>query len=234
MSQDKKSSDEEKQRPERIVNAYRDRLKALKQARQYYSQGEIPKAVERYSTYLNNLASYFGVTEDKLSPAFFDTEKEISELLLVSQAYWDLSKAYDRSPNLHRESIRCLEQFVKFTNGFKYQHINAQMLRKFIKRKQAHNLKSFQNAYAKIQVESKGCFIASYSFGEDHSVTNDLRIFKQRIVPYKAGLKFIEIYYLNSPKLVYYFEKSGILGRSLNIVILRPSLFIFSKLVKKF
>ncbi|PIK14287.1 hypothetical protein [Halobacteriovorax sp. JY17] len=234
MSQDKKASDEEKQRPERVVNAYRDRLKALKQARQYYSNGEIPKAVERYSTYLNNLASYFGVTEDKLTPAFFDAEKEISELLLISQAYWDLSKAYDRSPNLHRESIRCLEQFVKFTNGFKYQHINAQMLRKFIKRKQAHNLKSFQNAYTKIQVESKGCFIATYSFGENHSVTNDLRLFKQRILPYKIGLKFIEIYYLSSPKLVNYFEKAGTLGQVINKMVLRPSLFVFSKLVKKF
>ena len=235
MSEDNnEDKTEEKQRPEAVLNAYKDRLKSLKQARQYYAQGDIPKAVERYSTYLNVLSSYFGVTEDKLTPNFFDTEKEISELLLISQAYWDLSKAYDRSPNLHKESLRCLEQFVKFTNGFKYQHINAQMLRKFIKRKQAHNLKAFQNAYTKIQVESKGCFIASYSFGTNHEVTNQLRVFKKRILPYRAGLKFVETYYNYSPSIVNLFESSGKLGRVVNRLILKPALFLFAKMVALF
>ncbi len=223
---------EEKKRPEGITNSYRDRLKALKQARQYSAAGDIPKAVERYSTYLSTLASYFGVTEDKLSPSFFDTEKEISELLLISHAYWDLSKAYDRSPNLHKESIRCLDQFVKFTNGFKYQHINAQMLKKFIKRKQAHNLKAFQNAYTKIQIESKGCFIASYSYGTDHVVTNDLRRFKQYILNYRFGLKFVEAYYSTSPLIVDILERSGLVGSFLNKVIIRPVLLLISKSVR--
>ncbi|WP_372655578.1 hypothetical protein [Halobacteriovorax sp.] len=220
---------EEKKRPEGITNSYRERLKALKQARQYSVAGDIPKAVERYSTYLYALASYFGVTEDKLSPSFFDTEKEISELLLISHAYWDLSKAYDRSPNLHKESIRCLDQFVKFTNGFKYQHINAQMLKKFIKRKQAHNMKAFQNAYTKIQVDSKGCFIASYSYGPEHTVTNDLRKFKQAIVNYRLGFRFVEVYYNTSPAIINFLEKSGIFGCLLNKVFIRPTLLLISK-----
>lgn len=223
---------EEKKRPEGITNAYRERLKALKQARQYSVAGDIPKAVERYSTYLHTLASYFGVSEDKLSPSFFDTEKEISELLLISHAYWDLSKAYDRSPNLHKESIRCLDQFVKFTNGFKYQHINAQMLRKFIKRKQAHNIKAFQSAYTKIQVDSKGCFIATYSYGTDHVVTNDLRKFKQTLLNYSFGFKFVETYYNTSPKVINILERSGLIGRLLNIVVIRPVLLLISKTVR--
>lgn len=233
MNQDSKGEEEEeKKRPENIVNAYRDRLKSLKQGRQYYATGDIPKAVDRYSTYLNILANYFNVSEDKLTPNFFDTEKEISELLLVSQVYWDLAKAYDRSPNLHRESIRCLEQFVKFTNGFKYQHINAQMLRKFIKRKQAHNIKAFQNAYAKIQVDSKGCFIASYSYGDNHPITNELRVFKKRIVKSRLGFIFVDYYYRLSPVLVNRFEKSGTIGNITNRVLIKPTLYLFSKLVK--
>lgn len=231
MSEDK-TPPEEKKKPEGLTNAYRERLKALKQARQYSAVGDIPKAVERYSTYLYTLASYFGVTEDKLSPSFFDTEKEISELLLISHAYWDLSKAYDRSPNLHKESIRCLEQFVKFTNGFKYQHINAQMLRKFIKRKQAHNLKAFQNAYTKIQVDSKGCFIASYSYGTDHNVTNDLRVFKQSILRHRFGFKFVETYYNTSPIIVDILERTGIFGIILNKLFIRPTLLLISKIVR--
>ncbi|ATH09417.1 hypothetical protein BIY24_16155 [Halobacteriovorax marinus] len=233
MTEEKKAPEEEKKKPESVLNAYRDRLKSLKQARQYYSTGEIPKAVEKYSQYLNTLASYFGVSEERLSPNFFDNEKEISELLLISQVYWDLAKAYDRSPNLHRESIRCLDQFVKFTNGFKYQHINAQMLRKFIKRKQAHNLKAFQNAYTKIQVDSKGCFIASYSYGANHQVTNDLREFKKILLELPLGFKFVELYYRLSPHIVSLFEGSGSIGKLINYIALRPLLFLISLIGKK-
>jgi peroxiredoxin family protein len=223
---------EEEKRPESVMKAYKDRLKALKQARDYAAKGDIPKAVERYSTYLNNLANYFRTTEDKLSPTFFDTEKEISELLLISHTYWDLAKAYDRSPNLQGESLRCLDQFVKFSTGYKYQHINAQMMKKFIKRKQAHNLKAFQNAYQRIQVDSKGCFIATYSFGDQHEVTNDLRSFKQSIVHTKLGLIFVEKYYEFSPYLVEYFEKSPTLGKVINRILIRPTLSLIAKLTK--
>jgi len=226
------NKEKEERRPESVLASYRDRLKVLKQARDYSTRGDIPKSVERYSTYLNSLATYFRTTEDKLSPDLFDAEKEISELLLISHAYWDLSRAYDRSPNLHKESIRCLAQFVKFSIGFKFQHINAQMLKKFVKRKQAHNLKAFQQAHQKIQVESKGCFIATYSFGTDHQVTNDLRYFKKNLVRTNLGIKLVEFYYSTSPLIVSFFERIGPIGKFINITLLRPLLYTFSKMVK--
>lgn len=234
MSDKKPEESKEEKRPESVLKAYKDRLKALKQAREYAAKGDIPKAVERYSTYLNNLANYFRTTEDKLSPTFFDTEKEISELLLISHSYWDLAKAYDRSPNLQKESIRCLEQFVKFSTGYKYQHINAQMMKKFIKRKQAHNLKAFQNAYQRIQVDSKGCFIATYSFGDQHEVTNQLRNFKRKIVNTPIGFKFVELYYLISPRIVNTFESSPKFGKLINITLIRPLLKVIAKITKLF
>ena len=222
----------EEKLPESVLKAHKDRLKVLKQARDYAAKGDIPKAVQRYSTYLNSLANYYRTTEDKLNPTFFDAEKEISELLLISHTYWDLAKAYDRSPNLQNDSIRCLEQFVKFSTGYKYQHINAQMMKKFIKRKQAHNLKSFQNAYQRIQVESKGCFIATYSFGNQHQVTNDLRSFKSKIVNTPIGYKFIETYYSISPHFVNFFEKNPRVGNLVNLYILRPILTIIAYMTK--
>jgi hypothetical protein len=234
MTDEINEEQQEEKRPEAIVKAYRERLKSLKQARDYAAKGDIPKAVERYSTYLNTLANYFKTTEDKLSPTFFDSEKEISELLLISHAYWDLSKAYDRSPNLQNESLRCLDQFVKFSTGYKYQHINAQMMKKFIKRKQAHNLKAFQNAYQRIQVDSKGCFIATYSFGNDHYVTNDLRLFKAKIAKYSLGFKFIEVYYSLSPRVVNIFNSYPKTGNLLNISLLRPALRLINKITKQF
>lgn len=224
----------EEKRPESILKAYRERLKSLKQARDYAAKGDIPKAVERYSMYLNILANYFKTTEDKLSPSLFDAEKEISELLLISHSYWDLAKAYDRSPNLQSESLRCLDQFVKFSTGYKYQHINAQMMKKFIKRKQAHNLKAFQNAYQRIQVDSKGCFIASYSLGGDHEITNELRVFKSKIVRTNLGYKFTEFYYNFSPLVVEIFEKNPKCSKVINTVIIKPLLKLTAKVVKIF
>ena len=224
---------EEEKRPEAIVNAYRDRLKSLKQARDYYAKGDIPKAVERYSTYLNTLASFFKIQEDQLNPSYFDPEKEISELLLISHAYWDLAKAYDRSPNLHNESLRCLDQFIKFSTGFKYQHINAMMLKKFIKRKQAHNLKAFQNAYQRLQVDSKGCFVASYSLGQSHWATNELRDFKSKtLAKNKVGFLFIEKYYQYSPRLIEVLENLGFLGKAINSFIIKPFLILLSRIHK--
>ena len=204
------ASDEEEKRPEAVLQAYRSRLSILKKAQDYSRNGDIPKGVELYGQYLGILGTYFGTTEDKLDPVLFDPEKDLTELLLISHAYWELSKAYDRSPNLHLESVRCLNQFIKFTVGFKFQHVNAQMIRKFVKKKRAHNLKAFQAAYEKIQVEAKSCYVATYCYGFNDIKTQRLRKFKASIANIPMGLNFINFYYTMSPHLVCFLEKGGL------------------------
>ena len=68
----------------------------------------IAAAVDSYTKYLGILALYFDVPEAKLTPTLFHPEKDMTELLLISHAYWDLAKAFDRSPNLQLDCIRCL------------------------------------------------------------------------------------------------------------------------------
>lgn len=183
-------------------------------------------AVDSYTKYLGILALYFGVPESKLSPTLFDAEKDMTELLLISHAYWDLAKAFDRSPNLQADCARCLEQFMKFTVGFKYQHVNAQIVRKFNNKKQAHNPKIFESAYQRIQVSSKKCYIASSCFGENHPVTEDLRKFKLIISRNEAGLDFIDFYYRFSPALVSFFDDHSII-KSVSEFFIRPILKTF-------
>ncbi|MBC99663.1 MAG: hypothetical protein CME63_18105 [Halobacteriovoraceae bacterium] len=175
--------------------AYKERLKLLKKAQEFSQSDEIPKAVEYYGQYLNALALYYKVDESKLSPKLFDPEKDIAELFLISHAYWDLAKAYDRSPNLHLESIRCLDQFVNFTIGYKYQYANARTIKSFIRKRLAHNPAAFKQAYERIQVESKGCFISTDLFGSQHPITHELRQWKFSIQNTKLGFFFIESYY---------------------------------------
>lgn len=214
---------------EGVAKLYRDRLKILKKAQEYSQADEIPKSVELYGQYLNALAMFYKVDEQKLEPKLFDQEKDLAELFLLSHVYWDLAKAYDRSPNLHLESIRCLEQFVKFTAGYKYQYVNARTIKAFIRKRLAHNPKAFKQAYERIQVESKGCFISSDLYGSSHQVTSNLRNFKATLTRSTAGKILIEAYYQNICPLYFKLNKFKVFRKTLRPII-KTSLLYFSKL----
>lgn len=218
---------------EQIKELYRTRLIHLKRAQALVKEDKMAQAVESYTKYLGVLALYFDISEDKLSPSLFDLEKDLTELLLISHAYWDLAKAFDRSPNLQRDCLRCLDQFVKFSIGFKYQHVNAQIVRKFNNKKQAHNPKAFELAYHKIQVNSKKCYIATSCFGENHPDTELLRKFKQKISHSESGRNFIDLYYRYSP-LIVTITNYNIITKNLEKIILKPILSITVKLINKY
>ena len=223
-------SDEEKkeaQKREQLAILFRTRLGHLKRAQQLVRDDSIAAAVDSYTKYLGILALYFDVPEAKLSPTLFDAEKDMTELLLISHAYWDLAKAFDRSPNLQADCVRCLEQFIKFTIGFKYQHVNAQIVRKFNNKKQAHNPKAFEAAYQRIQVNSKKCYLATSCFGDQHPVTEQLREFKKTISQSELGLDFIDFYYRVSPGIVDFFDRHSII-KNVSEFFIRPILKTFA------
>ncbi len=232
MADDKKKKDpKEERQKEHQAEIFRSRLKYLKQAQTLYREEKVSQAIDNYYKYLAILASNQNTTEENLSPTMFDPEKDVSELLLISHAYWDLAKAFDRSPHHQRECLRCLDQFVKFSIGFKYQHVNAQIIRKFNNKKMAHNYKAFEQAYTKIHVASKKCYIATMSFGEDHQVTRDLRAFKGIIQNYKGGFKFIELYYRYSSVLVEQAEQSQFISFLLQVT-LKPFIYLLHRVIK--
>lgn len=229
MAKKKEAKDLNDRKREQVVELYRTRLTHLKRAQVFVKEDRMALAVDSYNKYLGILALYFDTTEDRLSPSLFDAEKDMTELLLISHAYWDLAKAYDRSPNLQRDCFRCLEQFMKFSIGFKYQHVNAQIIRKFNNKKQAHNLKAFEAAYHKIQISAKRCYVATMCFGFEDQKTETLRHFKLKIAKHNLGLDFIDFYYAHSPALVDYLEKRPKQKFVFNTFVARPvlSTFIF-------
>lgn len=207
-------------RSEAVLKAYRERLKVLRKAQEYAAMDEIPKAVQHYSQYLNVLAQYFDIPESSLSPALFNRENDLAEMLLISHVYWDLAKAYDRSPTLTLESIRCLKQFVNFTLGFKYQYANSQMVKKFIRQRMAHNPKAFKDAYDKIRVEAKGCYIATYCYGESHPITMALRTYRDNVLLNSThGRMFTQLYQFLSPKLIWSSTRFAFLSRPITAVL---------------
>ncbi len=233
MTDNKKQDEkEDKKIDEGIAKVYRERLKLLKKGQEYSAADEIPKSVEFYSQYLNALACYFRVEEQELNPKLFDPETDLAELFLLSHVYWDLAKAYDRSPNLHRESIRCLEQFVKFTSGYKYQYANARTMKTFIRKRLAHNPKAFKDAFERIQLESTGCFISSDLFGPEHEITNGLREFKTIMIKRKLGVYLTEFYYQKACPLYFKLNKSLLFQRTFK-PLLKLSLACLSKFSSK-
>jgi hypothetical protein len=222
---------DEKKR-EQINMLYRTRLTHLKRAQILVKEDRMAQAVDSYTKYLGILGLYFDLPEEKLSPSLFNPEKDVTEMLLISHAYWDLAKAFDRSPHLQADCFRCLDQFVKFSIGFKYQHVNAQIVRKFNNKKQAHNPKAFEQAYQRIQISSKKCYVASFCFGEEHSVTNDLRLFKMAISKYKLGLDFIDYYYQFSPNFIDFLNRHHVIG-SVVKTISKPFLIFTAFVTRK-
>ena len=105
--------------------------------------------------------------------------------------------------------------------------MNAQIIRKFNNKKQAHNPKAFEAAYQRIQISSKRCYIATECFGENDPRTETLRCFKSRISPYELGRDFIDFYYLFSPRFLTFTAKHRFVKKTLEFLIIKPTLTIF-------
>jgi hypothetical protein len=218
--------------PDSVLNAYRVRLQVLKKGQEYYKKDDIPHAVQQYNVYLNTLGAYYGVKEEKLDPKLFDQEKGVTEILLVSHVYWDLAKAYDRSPKLAKESVRCLDQFVKFSSGFKFQHLNAQMVRRFVRKNSSHHPENFKSTYERIQGDSRYCYVATFCYPDGHQNLKILRDFKDRIFQYELGKSFVDFYYTYSPKFVNFLEKNPRMGE-ISKLVLRPVISTIAMVINK-
>ena len=229
MAQKKLSKEDEKKEKARFIQKrYADRLTVLRLAREYNQKKDVANAVKAYVKYIDALLKYFEVSEEKLSPSIFKKEENIHEIMLISQVYWDLAKAYDRSEKLKEECQRCLNKFVEFSVGFKFQYLNSEILRKHLKKGTARNTKDFEVAFKKINLSSNKCYIATFCFGEESSQVLVLRKFKFSIQNNYFGYHFIKYYYQLSPKLIGICSKSKY-SKNILLTITKPLLTIFSK-----
>ncbi|MBF0361886.1 MAG: hypothetical protein HQK49_12790 [Oligoflexia bacterium] len=226
--EDKK--DKPKKKNMRALNEkYTHRMTFVKQAHEMKYKGDFLNAIKYYNIYLNLIAEVKDIELVNLSPKHFDIKRELTELLLISHIYWEQVKILDRSPNLEKEFRRCLEKFLEFTVGLDYQIVNAEMLRKFIRKdKNIHKLE-FKEAYKRIYIDSKKCYVATHCFGNDHVITNELRCFKEFLLDhyFKHGHLFVKNYYFVSLPLIKFCEKHLLLSFILTNLIFRPLLVIF-------
>jgi len=213
---------------------YNDRLAVLRLALEYSQKEDLSRAVSAYKKYLESLSLYFEVEEEDLRPELFQKDNNVAEILLISQVYWDLAKTCDRSQRLQKESERCLRQFVRFSLGFKFQFINSEMIRKFIKKKSAYNPQNFEKAYQQLRVNSKKCYVATHCFGEDHEITNNYRKIKPLLEKSSIGQQIINFYYSKSPLLITFLESNPMADLLFTRSLIKPLMTMFSKVFLRY
>ena len=190
-----------------IINLYQDRFKQLRLGQECYKKGDFSKAVEYYSNYLSILAQFFDTQENRLNPELFDQKKDIGELLLISNVYWNLAKTYDKNSKFQHHTARCLEQFLKFTQGYKHEYANIRMFKNYINSGRPRNKKEFKRIYEKVKNKSFPCFIATYCFGNDSPITRQLRLLRDDLSGFWLGDAGIQFYHKHAPGLVNFFER---------------------------
>lgn len=236
IKNNKKAENEELNNKIQLQKRYSHRITIAKAGREAFLEKKYVHASKHYHEYLTILAErYQKANYYQLGPELFDPEKEMTEMLLVSQVFWDMSRIYEMTPKLSQAFHKCLNQFVRFTINQQYQVLNAEMLRKYIKKnkKRSTQISSLEKAYSQIFIESKKCFIATHSLGETHPVTGELRLFKQKLQTRSCGPKLIEIYYRISSPLVEFLNKKPLFSRIFK-AFTAPFLIAFSKLIKPF
>jgi len=131
-------------------------------------------------------------------------------------------KIYDRNPKVYGEFKNLLEKFIIFSLGQKFQYVNSEVLRRHITKGQAKNEKDFINAYKSIKTKKGNCFIASYLYGGDHPITENLRLLKSHLKKSFLGKIFIHTYYAVSPPLLRLIFRHPRTGGMLANIFIRP------------
>ena len=234
--QDFKETDEEKtKRLKKIKHLFDIRITIAKEGREAFLKKEYVLAASKYHQYLGIYADYNEVENIfKITTSMFDSQKQMREMFLISQVYWDLVRINHLTPKLSENYQKALNQFVAFTINQPYQVLNAETLRKYINKSKIKNpsgIEAMQEAHRQIYVQSKKCYIATYLLTEEHPVVTKLRTFKKHLGEFKLGISFIRLYYQVSPKIILHSQKNKITGLFLARVV-KPILYFLSFFIK--
>ncbi len=192
----------EKAERERLMRLFQRRMELARSGAIFFRDGRVREAVQNYYGYLEVLEKTKGVPKGKLEPSHFDPKKDIAEMLLLSGVFWDLSKLHDRAKQKDLDKLNYyLGRFILFSKGMPYQHVSAELARKYLVNGLPKNRKEFKDAH--IQLGGGTCFIATAV--EDYcapTTLDDLRAFRDQYLLKRAwGKVFVKVYYRVGPTL---------------------------------
>jgi hypothetical protein len=186
-------------------------------------------ALRCFTDYLSIMAEIKEVKEyTELKLSMFDPKTDLTETFMISQILFEMARLYDAVPKFQPAAQKCLDLFVHFTANQPYQVVNSELVRKSLKRSTYKSPDMFREAYRQIFVQSKKCYIVSFCYGDEHIVTKNCRILKDRLICYDWGQNLVRMYYQFSSQAVPKCENNIIL-RSFTRILIKPILFLFSK-----
>ena len=212
--------------------AYKARLQHLKDAQQAFSEKDTPLAIKHYLHYLKVLQSYYGVEgEEDFSPKLFQEKNDQAEIFAISQVYWDLSRAYSQNPKTFHQTQKALGQLVRFSMGFPHRRLSADLLKKYLKKGIPHQRELFKDAYERLRLTPKGCYLATSCYGEGHPHLNKLRKIRDDLERHHFFCQLFALYYRLSPRLVTFFEGHPLGEKLFQTLLLRPLTHLLLKIV---
>lgn len=215
-----------------LQHKYSNRITITRYGKEAFDKGDYAIALSRYKEYLQIMAQVKDAGTDTycLKPSHFDPNQDITEMMMISQIYLELARIFDAVPKYKDEVRKSLEQFLVFTVNQPYQVINSELLRKHLKRSHIKNWDVFHEHYQQIAIQSKKCYIVTFSLGDQHPVTQDYRRLKEWLLSYSWGQQLVRYYYLHSSVLVERWQHN----QSMHIVgkyFFAPILTLFSKTI---
>lgn len=190
----------EKAERERRSKLFARRMEFARNGATAFKQGNLKDALHQYFGYIEILEKAKDVGRDELQPKHFDTTKEVAELLLLTGVYWDLSKIHDLGGKKAFDRLRFyLDRFVMFSRGMPFQHVSAELVRKFLVNGSPKNRKEFKSAH--LQLGGGKCFLATAV--EEHLPSRTLPILRtfrdQCLMSSRGGRMFVRVYYRVGP-----------------------------------
>ena len=192
----------EKAERERKISLFQKRMELAREGALQFKNGNFKASAQAYYQYLAILERSKEVRPGMLQPKDFDSKKDIAELLLLSGVFWDLAKLHDRVSRKNTDRLdHYLDLFVIFSKGRPFQHVSAELIRKYLMNGSPQNRGSFKAAH--IRLGGGKCFIATAV--EDYCAPKTvpaLRYFRDdRLSHIPGGKLLIRCYYALSPAI---------------------------------
>jgi len=226
------AEEEERKHTSAFQKRYQQRITIARNGQEAYEKDDYMNAVKFYNQYLKILCDLHFCKPEDITPAMFDQDKDVAELMVISHVYWDLAKLYDLTPKMYPLFKASLEKFVIFSIDYPYQVLNAEIIRKFIRKGKFVNGNDFKRAQDQISVTSKKCYIATACYGENHYITEDLRVFKKFLHWNSSTIRLIDLYYSLSTRLLAWQEKHPKAGHIQTKYFFKPLIRAFHFIVK--
>ncbi len=192
----------EKAERERHAKMFQRRMELARIGATAFRGGKFKESIQSYYGYIDILEKAKEVSKDALQPKDFDPKKETAELLLLTGVYWDLCKMHDLGGKKTYEKLKFyLDRFVTFSRGMPFQHVSAELIRKFLVNGNPRHRREFKDAHLKLG--GGKCFLATAV--EDYldpSTLPSLRKFRDEVLLQRhSGRLFVKVYYRIGPTL---------------------------------